>query len=72
MNEQHTPPVSRRTLLRAAVLVGVAAGTAGATSNTPDAAIAAKADDRGKRRSQYQPNAVEVQTFYRVNSYPRK
>jgi hypothetical protein len=28
--------------------------------------------DRGKRKSQYQANAPEVRTFYRVNSYPTK
>jgi hypothetical protein len=72
MDEQRTPPVPRRDLLRAVVLVGVAAGTAGATSAPPDAGASAKKDDRGKRRAQYQPNAVEVQAFYRVNSYPQK
>jgi hypothetical protein len=72
MDEQRTPPVPRRDLLRAIVLVGGAAGTAGATSNPPDPAAPTKKDDRGKRKTQYQPNAAEVQTFYRVNSYPKK
>jgi nitrous oxide reductase len=70
MDEQRKPSIARRDLLRAAALVGVAAGTTGAASNPADAP--AKKDDRGKRKSQYQPNAAEVQTFYRVNSYPQK
>jgi hypothetical protein len=72
MDEQRTPRVPRRDLLRAVVLVGVAAGTAGATSTSPDAGAPVKKDDRGKRKSQYQPNAAEVRTFYRVNGYPKK
>jgi hypothetical protein len=28
--------------------------------------------ERGKSKSQYQANAPEVLTFYRVNSYPAK
>jgi hypothetical protein len=61
--------LKRRDVLLTVLTVGVAAGalTVGVTpAGTP------KKDDRGKRRSQYQPNSTEVKTFYRVNSYPMK
>jgi hypothetical protein len=59
--------LKRRDVLRAALTVGVAAG---ALTVQPASADGSNRDDRGKRRSQYQPNSVEVQTFYRVNRYP--
>jgi hypothetical protein len=49
--------------------VGVVAAASTASSSTADAATK---DDRGKRKSQYQPNSAEVRAFYRVNSYPMK
>jgi hypothetical protein len=61
--------LKRRDVLRAALTVGVAAGALGVEATSGGTS---KKDDRGKRRSQYQPDSVEVQTFYRVNSYPMK
>ena len=61
--------LKRRDVLRAALTVGVASGALGVEATS---AGSSKRDDRGKRRSQYQPNSVEVQTFYRVNRYPMK
>jgi len=61
--------LKRRDVIRAALTVGVAAG---ALTVQPTSASGSKRDNRGKRRSQYQPNSIEVQTFYRVNSYPMK
>jgi hypothetical protein len=53
-----------------------------ATVGAAGAALAARAGpsdsgthiqkDRGKRRAQYQANSPEIQTFYRVNRYPKK
>jgi hypothetical protein len=62
--------IKRRDVLLTALTVGVAAGSLGIPAIT--AADAANKSDRGKRRSQYQPNSAEVQTFYRVNGYPVK
>ena len=61
--------VKRRDVLRAVLSAGVAAAS---VTVQPTSAKSPKADDRGKRRSQYQPDSPEVQTFYRVNSYPMK
>jgi hypothetical protein len=61
--------IGRRDLFRVAATAGAAAvaGAASPVSTTPPAK-----KDRDKRKSQYQPNAPEVRTFYRVNSYPAK
>ncbi len=62
--------VHRRDVLRA---LGVGAGAAVATASTlvePAAAQAVSNDE--KRKARYQPNAAEVQNFYRVNRYPTK
>jgi hypothetical protein len=61
--------LKRRDVLRAALTVGVAVG---ALTVEPTSASDSTKDNLGKRRSQYQPNSIEVQTFYRVNSYPMK
>jgi nitrous oxide reductase len=71
MDEHRKPLIARRDLLRTVALVGAAAGTIGAASQSPESP-AKKPADRGKRKSQYQPNAAEVRAFYRVNSYPQK
>jgi hypothetical protein len=61
------------TVNRRNVLLGVATlGAAVATGGPPIRAEAAETDaSRGKRRSRYQPNSAEVQTYYRVNGYPK-
>ncbi len=61
--------LKRRDVLRATLILGAVTG---ATAATATSAGISKKDERGKRRSQYQPNSAEVQTFYRVNSYPVK
>jgi hypothetical protein len=61
--------LKRRDVLLGALTVGVAAGTLAVRTTV---AGNSKEGDRGKRRSQYQPNSAEVKTFYRVNSYPMK
>jgi len=61
--------IGRRELFRVAASDGAAAAVATASSGADDPS---RKSDRGKRKSQYQPNAPEVRTFYRVNSYPTK
>jgi hypothetical protein len=61
--------IGRRELFRVAASVGAAAVAATASPGPNDPS---RKSDRGKRKSQYQPNAPEVRTFYRVNSYPTK
>ena len=61
--------LKRRDLLVGALVVGTAAGVMTAK---PTEASEPVPDRRDKRRSQYQPNSAEVQTFYRVNKYPVK
>jgi hypothetical protein len=59
---------------RRAILHAVTVGAGAAVTGVPPAAIAAAAtpnnDEKGRAR--YQPDSPEVQTFYRVNSYPKK
>jgi len=59
----------RRDVFRAA-----AAGAAIAASGTAaiEPAAAEPTGSANKRRARYQPNSAEVQTYYRVNSYPAR
>ena len=53
-------------------LLGLAmAGVAAATGATVAADRVAPKPDDPKRKARFQPNSLEVQNFYRVNSYPR-
>ncbi len=70
MDERRKSMIGRREMLRAATTMGVAAATI-AVPHT-QAAAAETISNRGKRQSRYQPNSAEVQTYYRVNSYPAK
>jgi hypothetical protein len=69
VDEKPIATVRRRDLLRVVASVGVAAAAIAASPSPTDNR---KLDDRGKRKSQYQPNSAEVRAFYRVNSYPKK
>jgi hypothetical protein len=68
MDETGGPPIRRRDLFRVAAAVSVTSAAVGAVTGT----AGPSKDDRGKRKSQYQANAPEVLTFYRVNRYPVK
>jgi hypothetical protein len=64
--------VGRRGLLYS-LTAGVAVVASVAASYQPAAAAETSgASDRGKRQSRYQPNSAEVNTYYRVNSYPTR
>ena len=58
--------VHRRNFLRAMAVGGAAV----AVPLSP--AVADTENNTEKRKARYQPNSAEVQTFYRVNRYPRK
>ena len=63
--------VGRRDLLRFAI-VSTAAATTGTLAIETAAAEPIGDADKSKRKARYQPNSVEVQDFYRVNSYPTR
>jgi hypothetical protein len=60
--------IGRRQLLRAG-MSGFFATAASALE--PGVAAADTETDSEKRKARFQPNSAEVQTFYRVNRYPK-
>ena len=69
MKTNRMSTVGRREFLRA---LGAGAGVA-VTAAAP-LATEAKADSESnedKRKARYKPNSADVQTFYRVNRYPK-
>jgi hypothetical protein len=68
MKTKDKAEVGRRQFFR--TLGAGAAAVAVAPLATGTAVAAENADERKKAR--YQPNAPEVQTYYRVNRYPSK
>ena len=69
MSKLHKATIGRRQLLRAGMLGFVATATSALESGT--AAADTETNDK-KRRARFQVNAAEVQTFYRVNRYPKR
>jgi hypothetical protein len=68
MKERLKTIVRRRDLLNFAVAgLGVAAA-----SRIPEPAAAKPVDLKDKRKARYQAKSTEVQSFYRVNSYPAR
>ena len=72
VDDTRKPTIGRRQLLRVVASVGAAATVASSVSPGATETELPPDRDRGKRKSQYQANSPEVQTFYRVNSYPTK
>jgi len=68
MKRERKTTLGRREFLRT---LGAGATVAAATA-TPlaDEALADTESNDEKRKSRYQANSPEVQTFYRVNRYP--
>jgi hypothetical protein len=61
--------IGRRQLLRTGMLGFIATATAALENGT----VAADTETRDqKRTARFQANAPEVQTFYRVNRYPKR
>jgi hypothetical protein len=69
MKQQDKTKVGRRDFLRA---LGAGAGVA-VTAAAPLAteAMADSENNDEKRKARYKANSAEVQTFYRVNRYPK-
>jgi hypothetical protein len=61
-------PLGRRNLFRLFVTAAAVAAADGVAVFDPAAATPGSRSD--KQRARYQPNSLEVQTFYRVNHYP--
>ena len=72
MDDKKTIAIGRRDLLRVVASVGIATAALSASPGAEKPKPADTTDNRGKRRSQYQGDAPEVRTFYRVNAYPMK
>ena len=72
MKQDGKTALGRRDVLRA---IGVGAGVgAGLAATAAPLATTAKADTESndeKRKPRYQADSAEVQTFYRVNRYPK-
>ncbi|KRR03363.1 hypothetical protein [Bradyrhizobium valentinum] len=65
---EHKATIGRRQLLRTGIIGFIATATSTLGSRGVAADTEAKDD---KRRARFQVNAAEVQTFYRVNRYPK-
>ena len=69
MADRHKGTIGRRQLLRTGVLAIIAT----AISARESGAVAADTETNSeKRKARYQANSAEVQTFYRVNRYPKR
>jgi hypothetical protein len=69
MKNRLNPDIGRRDLLR---VLAVGAGAVTASAASLAVAEPKSPDTAKKRRTRYQPDSPEVQTFYRVNRYPAK
>jgi hypothetical protein len=69
VKERLLTTVHRRDLLRFAI---AGTGAAAASTLVPEPVSATRVDLNEKRKARYQASSEEVQTFYRVNSYPAR
>jgi hypothetical protein len=69
MSTHPKPMIARRDVLRALTAGAVAATAASAPLAAAEAEVKGKSDKSGRAR--YQADSAEVQTFYRVNRYPK-
>jgi hypothetical protein len=69
MGDRHKATIGRRQLLRTGI-IGIVATATGALDSGRVAADTETNDE--KRKARFQPNAAEVQNFYRVNRYPKR
>jgi hypothetical protein len=69
MGDRHKATIGRRQLLRTGML-GIVATATNALESGRVAADTETNDE--KRRARFQANSAEVQTFYRVNRYPKR
>jgi len=69
LGDQHKGTIGRRQLLRAGVIGIFATATSALETGT---AISDTETSSDKRKARYQANSAEVQSFYRVNRYPKR
>jgi hypothetical protein len=69
MKSETKPKLGRRDFLRVLGAGAGAAVTTAAPLATPAVADTENYDE--KRKARYKANSAEVQTFYRVNGYPK-
>lgn len=68
MSDHVNPGIGRRDILRGLAMESSAAAVIAATI----APVATDSESNSeKRKARYQANSPEVQTFYRVNRYPK-
>jgi hypothetical protein len=73
VDEKPNIKIGRRDLFRGLTAVAIAAAAVAAQPSSSGAVSSKENQEkRDKRKAQYQANAAEVQTFYRVNRYPKK
>jgi hypothetical protein len=69
MADRHKVTIGRRQLLR----TGMVGLLASAATTLQTGTVAAETETGiGKRKARFQANAAEVETFYRVNRYPKR
>jgi hypothetical protein len=69
MKKQPKRMTGRREFLRA---LGEGVASVAVAGSLTGEARALPANYQDRRKTEYQPNSPEVQTFYRVNRYPAK
>ena len=69
MKSEGKTKLGRRDFLR---VLGAGAGAAATAAPLATPAAADTENNDEKRKPRYKANSAEVQTFYRVNSYPKK
>ena len=70
MSEWHKATIGRRQLLRTGMF-GIVATATSALLDSDDAVADTETNDV-KRKARYRAHSAEVQTFYRVNRYPKR
>jgi hypothetical protein len=68
MKEREKEKLGRRDFLRA---MGAGAGLAVTAAAPLATGAAASESDADKKKARYQANSTDVQSFYRVNRYPK-
>ena len=68
MKQQEKSKLGRRDFLRA---IGAGAGVAVAAAAPLASEAVASETDAEKKQARYQANSADVQTFYKVNRYPK-
>lgn len=68
MRSERKTAIDRRSFLR---VLGAGAGVAATSAPLATQALADDESNDEKRKARYKANSAEVQTYYRVNGYPK-